>query len=71
MYYHPKFYTDSLKRNILNDNINMMINIKGLIIVTKKEHMGLSGIKIKTFESKDKEVDIIIRFFRSFNEKIY
>ena len=49
----------------------MMINIKGLIIVTKKEHMGLSGIKIKTFESKDKEVDIIIRFFRSFNEKIY
>lgn len=46
----------------------MMINIKGLIIVTKKEHMGLSGIKIKTFESKDKEV---IRFFRSFNEKIY
>ena len=34
----------------------MMINIKGLIIVTKKEHMGLSGIKIKTFDTKDNSI---------------
>ena len=40
----------------------MMINIKGLIIVKKKEHMGLSGIKIQALESNDKEVYIVLLY---------
>ena len=64
MYYHPKFYMDSLNRNISKDNINMMIDIKRHIIVKKKEHGWLPGIKIHALESNDKEVHIILRILK-------
>ena len=61
MYYHPKFYMDSLKRNILNDNINMMINIKGLIIVFVDTLMSIVSIKYN-----DIFIDIFVQMnFRS------